>query len=223
VTTLAVIGAGTGLGAAVARRFGREGFAVALVSRTQAHVDELADELRAEGVEARGYAADVSDPAALTDALTRAAGELGPVEVVQYSPIPAKTFLKPVLETSHDELAAALDFSVHGPFAAVQAVLPGMRELGHGSVLLVNGGTAVTPKADYAGTSVAFAGESALGQMLHEVLAADGIRVSQLVIPGAIEVGHPRKDPGVLADTLWALHSEPGDFRVFADDMDAGG
>jgi NADP-dependent 3-hydroxy acid dehydrogenase YdfG len=222
VSTLAVIGAGTGLGAAVARRFGREGWSVALVSRTQEHLDELAATLGDEGVTARGYAADVRDGAALAGALTRAADELGPVEAVQFSPLPAKSFLKPVLDTTQDEYADALAFSVHGLLATVHAVLPGMREAGTGSVLLVNGGTAVTPKSAYAGTSVAFAGESALAQMLHDALANEGIRVAQLVIPGAIEPGHPRKDPEVLADTLWQLHREAGEFRVFADDPGSG-
>ena len=62
MTTLAIVGAGPGLGAAVARRFGAEGFSVALISRSQDRVDALAAELSAAGVTARGYAANVRDP-----------------------------------------------------------------------------------------------------------------------------------------------------------------
>lgn len=97
-----------------------------------------------------------------------------------------------------------------------------MRVLGGGTVLLVIGGSAVTPGAHVAGTSVAFAGETALAQTLHEVLAADGIHVAQMVIPGAIEDGHPRKDPQVVAERLWEMHRDRGDFRVWADDPDSG-
>ena len=57
MTTIAIIGAGPGLGAAVARRFGAEGFAVALVSRSQEHADGLAAQLVSDGVQARGFAA----------------------------------------------------------------------------------------------------------------------------------------------------------------------
>ena len=57
--------------------------------------------------------------------------------------------------------------------------------------------------------------------MLHEVLAVEGIHVGQLIIPGAITPGHPRTDPAVLADTRWAMHTEGGGFRRFADDLDA--
>ncbi|KND37998.1 SDR family NAD(P)-dependent oxidoreductase, partial [Streptomyces stelliscabiei] len=57
---IAVIGAGPGLGLSIARRFGREGFQVALVSRTQDKLDALAARLAAEGIEAAGFAADVT-------------------------------------------------------------------------------------------------------------------------------------------------------------------
>ena len=96
--TLAIIGAGSQLGAATARRFAREGFAVSLISRTAERVRALADELAAEGITARGYAANVRDHDSLRSALNDAAADLGPIDVLQYSPLPAKEFLRPVLE-----------------------------------------------------------------------------------------------------------------------------
>ena len=219
-TVVAVVGAGPGLGAAVARRFGREGFAVALVARDQERTKALAAELADQGVTARGFAADVRDPESLTAALDAAHTTLGPIEVLQYSPLPHPDFMLPVLETAHTDLAGPIEFSVYGPVAAVRQVLPGMRALGRGTVLLVNGGTSVVPHPDRAGTSIAFAAESAYGQMLHDTLAGEGIHVAQLVVPGAIVPGHERKDPAVLADTLWRIHRDRHGFRHFADDLD---
>ena len=215
------MGAGRGLGAAVARRFGTEGFEVGLLSRSQERVDALAAELAAEGITAQGYAANVRDSASLSAALERAGETLGPVEVLQYSPLPQKEFLRPVLETTPADLAGAVEFSVYGPVTAVHQVLQGMRFLRRGTVLFVNGGSAVRPNPHVAGTSIAFAGESAYAQMLHEALAPEGIHVGQLVIPGAITPGHARTDPAVLADTLWAMHTQRSGFRRFADDLDA--
>src|SRR4051812_89049 len=94
MTTIAIVGAGPGVGAAVARRFGREGVDVALVSRTQSNLDTLAAALTAEGVNARGFAGDVRDREALDRALTEAADTLGPIEVLQYSPLPHREFLR---------------------------------------------------------------------------------------------------------------------------------
>ncbi|MEU9386296.1 SDR family NAD(P)-dependent oxidoreductase [Streptomyces sp. NPDC048279] len=220
MSSIAIVGAGPGLGAAVARRFGREGYGVALLARDGERLAAIAGELSGLGVDARGFSADVRDPLALAVALERAAEELGTVEILQYSPVPQRDFMRPVLETTHADLLGPVEFSVYGPVAAVQQVLPGMRELGRGTILLVNGGTAVIPHPERAGTSIAFAAESAYGHLLHDRLAGEGIHVAQLVIPGAIVAGHPRKDPAVLADTLWAMHRDRHGFRHYADDLD---
>ncbi|MFI2294505.1 SDR family NAD(P)-dependent oxidoreductase [Isoptericola sp. NPDC019571] len=220
MTTLAIIGAGPGLGLSVARRFGREGFSVALVARDAAKLDRLAAGLRDEGVTAAGFVADARDRAALTAALDRAAADLGPVEVLQYSPVPAREFMKPTLETTADDLVGPLEMSVLGPAAAVRHVLPGMRELGRGTVLFPNGGSAVRPRDAVTGTSVAFAAESAYARLLHEALAPEGIHVAQLIIPLGIGGGDPDHEPDALAQRLWELHVERGEFRTFVRPLD---
>jgi NADP-dependent 3-hydroxy acid dehydrogenase YdfG len=219
-TTIAIIGAGPGLGLASARRFGAEGFNVALLSRTQEHVDALAAELVNAGITSRGYTADVRDHESLNTAIARAADELGPVEILQYSPIPSKEYLQPVLETTTEGLRSALEFSTLGAAAAVNAVLPGMRTLGRGTALFVNGSSAVRPNHNYAGTSVAFAAESAYAQMLHDALATEGIHVAQLIIPLGIGGGDPAHEPEALSETLWRIYSERKDFRTFVTPLD---
>ncbi|WP_420111119.1 SDR family NAD(P)-dependent oxidoreductase, partial [Pseudactinotalea sp.] len=210
MNTFAIIGAGPGLGQATARRFGRAGFAVALISRTQANVDALAAELTADGITARGYAANARDPHALRAALDAAAADLGPIEVLQYSPVPAREFMKPVLETTADDMLGPVEQSVYGPVIAVQHVLPGLRELGRGTILLINGGSAVRPNGNVTGTSIAFAGESAYGQMLHDALASANIHVAQLIIPRGIGGGEPDHEPDALAERIFSLHRDRG-------------
>ena len=104
--------------------------------------------------------------------------------------------------------------------ATSHQVLPGMRTLGRGTVLFVNGGSGARPNAQVAGTSIAFAGEGAYAIMLHEVLASENVHVGQLIIPGAITPGHPTNDPAVLADTLWGMHIGRDTFRVFTEALD---
>ncbi|MGJ9425970.1 SDR family NAD(P)-dependent oxidoreductase [Nesterenkonia halotolerans] len=220
MTTVALIGAGRGLGAAVARRFGREGFSLALISRSQERVDAFAEELNAEGFTARGFEANVRDTRSLTEALDKAVQELGPIEVMTYSPLPQKEFLRPLLETTAQDLEGAVEFSIYGPVAATHQVLQGMRALGRGTVLFINGGSGARPSAKVAGTSISFAGESAFAQMLHDELAEENIHVGQLIIPGQITEGSENKDPQVLAEKLWAMHADRNEFRVFAEPMD---
>ena len=215
MTTIAIIGAGPGLGAAVARRFGKEGYDVGLISRHQGRLDALADELSKDGVNAKGFAADVRDPASIAKALEQVTETLGPIEVLQYSPLPQKDFMRPVLETIPADLVGPIEFSIYGPVAAVHQVVPGMRFLGEnrGTILFVNGGSAVKPGRNVTGTSVAFAGQAAYAQLLNEVLGEEGIQVSQLIIGGRIVDGDPEKDPDVLAGILWDLHTKRDRFR----------
>lgn len=218
MTTLAIIGAGKGLGAAVARRFGKEGFSVALISRHQGRLDALAAELGDEGITAQGFTADVRDTGSLAAALEQATEQLGPIQVLQYSPLPQKDFMRPVLETTAADLVGPIEFSVYGPVAAVHQVLPGMRFLpdGGGTILFVNGGSAVTPGAKLTGTSIAFAGETVYAQLLHEVLADEGIHVGQLIIPGGIDPDSEGKNPAALAELLWQQHVSRSEFRTTA-------
>ena len=215
MTSIAIIGAGAGLGAAVARRFGAEGFTVGLISRHQGRLDALAKELAGDGVRAKGFTADVRDPSSIAKALEQVTETLGPIEVLQYSPLPQKDFMRPVLETTPADLVGPIEFSIYGSVAAVHQVLPGMRFLGEnrGTILFVNGGSAVTPGRNVTGTSVAFAGQAAYAQLLNEVLGEEGIQVSQLIIGGRIIAGDAEKDPGVLAGHLWDLHTKRDRFR----------
>lgn len=214
MATLAIVGAGPGLGAAVARRFGREGFAIALISRDQTKLDALAAELADGGVTARGYSADVRDAASLEAALTSAAADLGPITVLQYSPLPSRSYLEPVLDLTPELALEALRFSALGLITAARAVLPAMRAAGDGTIILINGGTSVKARAGFSGTSVAFPAESAYGEMLHEALAADGVRVVQLVIPGSIPKLQVTNGVDGVAERIWQLHTTPGEFRT---------
>ena len=219
---IAIIGAGPGLGAAVARRFGREGFAVALISRDQSKLDGLASELEADGVTARGFAADVREPATVERALALAADELGPVTALQYSPLPSRDYLKPVLDLTPELALEALRFSALGLVHAVRAVLPGMRERGDGSVILINGGTSVKARSGFAGTSVAFPAESAYGEMLFDALEGEGVRVRQLVIPGGIPKLQLPNGIDDVADRIWELQAGDAPFRTMLIPLDEG-
>src|ERR1700749_4825596 len=109
--SIVMVGAGPNLGAAVARRFGREGMSVGLVARDAAKLEELTNVLNEEGITADFAAADIRDHE-----------RLAPVEVLEYSPLPAKEFMKPIRETSVDDLRGPLEFSVLGAVAAALAV-----------------------------------------------------------------------------------------------------
>jgi NADP-dependent 3-hydroxy acid dehydrogenase YdfG len=217
MTTIAIIGAGRGLGFEVADRFGREGFKIALISRSQERLDGIADELRTRGHTVARFTANVRYGDSLRHALERAAEQLGPIEVMQYSPLPAKEYMRPVLETTAADLVGPVEFSIYGPVNAVRQVLPGMRALGRGTILFVNGSSAVRPGSRVTGTSVAFAGESAYAHLLHDAVREENVHVGQLIIPFGIDDGQAEHSGSAVAELLWSMHEHRGEFRVHAE------
>jgi short-subunit dehydrogenase len=209
--SLVIVGAGPNLGLAVARRFGGEGFAVGLISRRESSLVELEAQLRLDGITVSGAAADIRDSAALTAAIHRLADDLGAVEVLEYSPLPAPEFMRPVLETTVKDVRGALEFSVLGAVTATQAVVGPMRKAGRGTILFTTGGAAVNPSPARAGVGVSFAGEVAYARMLHDELRAEGIHVAHTAVAGRIAPGG-ENDPDDVAEVLWTHHV---DRRVF--------
>ena len=128
--------------------------------------------------------------------------------------------MRPVLETTAADLIGPVEFSIYGSVTATSRVIPGMRTLGRGTILFINGASAVKPRDEVTGTSIAFAGESAYAHLLHDALAADGIHVGQLIIPQGIGGGDPAHEPTALADTLWNIHTDRGEFRTFVTPLD---
>ncbi len=211
--SIVVVGAGPNLGAAIARRFGREGLAVGLVARDERKLGTLAETLRAADVSADFEPADIRDADALSAAIGSLAERLGPVEVLSFSPLPARAFMKPILETTVDDLRGPLEFSVLGAVAAARAVLPAMLERGSGTILYTTGGAAINPYPLRAGVGVSFAGEVAYARMLHDELRDRGVHVAHTAIGGRIAPGGDH-EPGEVAELLWRHHAERGPFQT---------
>ena len=201
-----VVGAGPGLGAAAARRFGRAGHPVGLIARSVGNLETISSGLASEGVTTATASADVTDEAALTEAVARLRERLGPIEVVLFSPRPSISWIKPVLDTTPSDLTRALALSVVAAAAVTGAVVPGMRERRHGTLLFTTGGAAVEPHRDRAVSGVAYAAESVYVRMLHDRLAVDGVHVAQVTVVGPLGPG-AKHEPANVAEELWRLHT----------------
>ncbi|HWT25943.1 MAG TPA: SDR family NAD(P)-dependent oxidoreductase [Solirubrobacteraceae bacterium] len=211
--SIVIVGAGPNLGMAIARRFGREGVAVGLIARNQEKLDRLVTELTGTGITAAAAAADIREPAALTAAIQTLATQLGPVEILEYSPVPAPEFMKPILKTSAEDLRGPLEVSVFGAATAVHAVLEPMRKAGHGTILFTTGTAFITRNPQRAGVGVSFSGEVAYAEMLHKALADEGIHVAHTAINGAIGPGE-QFEPDAVADIVWRHHTAREGFQT---------
>jgi short-subunit dehydrogenase len=211
--SIVIVGAGPNLGAAIARRFGREGMPVGLVSRNGEKLEGLVEDLARTGVTADYATADIRDATALPEAIGTLADRLGAVEVLEYSPVPAREYMQPVLETTVEDVRAALEFSVLGAVGAVRSVVEPMLERGSGTILFTTGGAAINPNPARTGVGISFAGEVVYARVLHEELRTRGIHVGHTAIGGRIA---PDGDhhPDEVADILWRHHAGRGDFQV---------
>jgi NADP-dependent 3-hydroxy acid dehydrogenase YdfG len=170
-------------------------------------------QLEADGIQAAAEAADIRDAGALTGAIEQLADRLGPVEVLEYSPLPAREFMKPILETTAEDIRGPLEFSVVGAVAAVQAVVGPMRSAGRGTILFTTGTAFISLDPQRAGVAVSFSGEVAYAQMLHQALADDGIHVAHTAIAGWIAPGQDF-EPDEIADVVWRHHAERDGFQT---------
>ena len=222
--TIAVFGAGPGLGQAVARRYAREGYAVTLVGRRSEPLDRLAEDLTRAGTTAHVITADLSD----TDAAPRLAGQIraqaGHLDALYYAPTPATGFVSAAnLTPQHAQKFMPLIF--YTMLALVQEFLPHMLEQGDGAILTAQGGSTVQGLPNMSGPSPAQAAQRNYLQALHAEVADKGVYVGMLYIGAAIKNSAfhaemenaraagdpvwemPVVDPEQLADLLWTMHS----------------
>ncbi|MCC3277104.1 MULTISPECIES: SDR family NAD(P)-dependent oxidoreductase [unclassified Arthrobacter] len=205
--TVLIIGAGPGIGLSVARRFASGG--VALVARSAERLQQLAATLAGEGIAAEWEAADAADPAALQQAVKLLVERVGPIDVLCFSPLPSLDLIGPVLDTGAEEFLASLALSVGGAATAVRAVVPGMLERGHGSLLFTTGSGALRPSPGRAASAVSTAAETAYVDLLHRQLSPAGIRVAHVLIVGPVGPGL-KHEPEAVAAALWEAHRTDG-------------
>jgi NAD(P)-dependent dehydrogenase (short-subunit alcohol dehydrogenase family) len=202
---LLLVGTGPGLGAAIARRFAREGYRLTLVARSEA---TIAQELRAAGADVAVVQADAGDPGRLRAALSSLFAGPGAPDVVIYNA--ALMTFDDLLTVSPEQLADAYAVDVIGGVLTAQLAVPAMRVAGGGTLLFTGGGFADALPASLATLSLGKVALRAVATMLARQLRDDDIHAGSLTILGQIAAGTPF-DPDSIADAYWAICNEQRD------------
>lgn len=203
-----VAGVGPGMGLAIARRFARAGFAVALIARDPVALTRYADDIHAIGVKAEGFPADLSDLAQITSAFAAIRSSLGDPEVMVHNASVWREAATMALPP--ETFARDLTLSATSALACAQEVYPAMKAAGRGSMLFTGGGLALRPEFGK-GVASLTAGKSALRGLVHAMageLAPEGVHVATVTIAGTVAPGGPF-DPDLIAEHFLALHEEP--------------
>ncbi len=200
--SILIIGAGPGLGAALAETFAAAGYPVGLFGRDRAQLDTQAHALTSAGHPAGAYRADVTDREQFSAATSRAAGELGRPEGLVYNAV-LPTQEQPS-DLTADRLAQSLAVNVGGAVTAVNAVLPLLSP--GGSILLTGGGFALHPLPALTALSIGKAALRAYAYTLYEEQLARGVHASTVTIAGVLTPGDPRFDQRTVAARFLEVH-----------------
>lgn len=219
---LAVLGAGPGLGLSIARRFGREGFTTALVSRTDARHTAYRESLA--GIDARTYTADVTDEAQLHDVLARITADAGEIDTVYFGPADATSGpgITPLTEAGADVLRTSIESFMLPAARLAGAALPAMLARGSGALLFAGGLSGKYPMPMLGTLAPASAALRMYVLTLHAALREKGVYAGILTIGGLIERGDIHRvftaqdhgftpgtlDPDDIAEEAWSLYVE---------------
>ncbi|WP_044251064.1 SDR family NAD(P)-dependent oxidoreductase [Chondromyces apiculatus] len=214
----AVVGVGPGLGACVARRFAREGYAVALLARGEEALRAVQEDIAKEGGSAAVIPADAGDEASMAEAFAKVRTDVGAPEVLVYN---AGAFVvSGILELAPATFTSAWRANCLGGFLAAREVLPAMLEQGRGTLLFSGATASLRGSARFAGVAVGKFGLRALAQSLAREVGPRGIHVAHVVIDAVIDTPRVREampgrepstllSPEALAETYWQLHLQP--------------
>ena len=224
--TLIVVGVGSDTGPAVCRRFAREGYAVAMVSRRPERLAPLAKELG----RARAYGADATDGAALAAAFDAAERDLGPITVAI-----ANTAHGLLLSSIADMESGALETMWRtltlGAFHTAREAAKRMGPRGAGSIMFTGGRQSRRGDPGFGAFAIAQFGIRALAETLSRELAPNGIHVAHLIVEGTIAKDYARTarpeqfaqgamvDPESLAEIYWQTHAQPRTCWTFEVDV----
>ena len=213
----AVLGVGPGLGSSVARRFAREGFAVALMARSEESVAGAQEEIEEIGGTAISVSTDATDPASVEAAFGRVREELGDPEVFVYN---AGAFqMGGILEIAPEKFDECFRANCAGAFYAAQQVLPAMVEAARGTILLTGATASLRGSARFSALAVGKFGLRALAQSMAREFGPQGIHVAHVIIDGQINTPRVRQrspdresqtmlSPGAIAETYCQIHSQ---------------
>ncbi|SHN82678.1 SDR family NAD(P)-dependent oxidoreductase [Paenibacillus marchantiae] len=205
--TIVIVGAGPGLGMAIGQKFGQNGFQVALVSRHQDKLDNLAAQLKSEGIEASGFAADLYNPEQLTQAFDQIKEKYGFIDVLEFSPTVGQFPPTPAMNVTADNALDQFQGLVLGAIHSVQQVLPAMLERQTGAILFTTGLSAIYPIPMMGNVGIALGGLRNYANNLHTDLAPKGIYVGHLSLGVFIKPDTPT-DPKYIADAWYDMYEE---------------
>lgn len=226
--SVAIVGAGDFIGAAIARRFAAEGYRVHGGRRQGEKLAPLAEEIAAAGGIFRGHTLDARS-AESVEAFLDAADQEAPLELCIFNVGANVNF--PILETTDRVFRKVWEMACFGGFLTGREAARRMLAHGGGSIFFTGATASLRGGPGYAAFAAAKAGLRAVAQSMARELAPRNIHVAHLVIDAGVDTAWVREriaarqgaeaatalppdtlmSPASIAETYWQLHRQPRD------------
>jgi len=231
---IAVVGAGPGIGEAVAHRFALEGYFVALLARTQDTLQGIASTIDSDvgAGTAHYYITDLRIEDSVAASFARIRTELGSVNVLVYNAGARRVNGRSLIDTSTEEFENFTKINLFGAFWSSKLVLPDMLAAGKGTILFTSATGALRGMPGLASFSPGKFGLRSLCQIITREYQSKGIHAVNVIVDGPVDgkliggvvkrkwerAGDEEKvadfesylvQPKDLAHTYWFLHTQP--------------
>jgi NAD(P)-dependent dehydrogenase (short-subunit alcohol dehydrogenase family) len=217
-----VVGAGPGLGGAVARRFAREGYVACIVRRKLAELASLSAEIEAQGGRALPFGVDARNEGEVIALFDRIEQEVGPVEVAVHNIGANVSF--PIREMTARVYFKVWHMACFSGFLVGREAARRMLPRGRGTILFTGATASLRGRPGMAAFAGAKCALRALAQSMARELGPEGIHVAHVIIDGAIDTPWIREhfpqiakqrgeeallSPDAIAESYLQLHEQP--------------
>ncbi|MBM3547274.1 MAG: SDR family NAD(P)-dependent oxidoreductase [Alphaproteobacteria bacterium] len=201
-----IVGAGPGLGAALARGAVAVGMKAVVASRDASRIAEVASSAGATAI-----TCDATDGTSVDALFEKIRRDLGVPSFVVYNA--SRRVRGPAAELDRAAVRQAIDITAYGGFLVAQAAIRLMLPAGRGSLLFTGASASVKGYAESATFAMGKFALRGLAQSLARELGPKGLHVAHVIIDGAI--GRPganeagKLDPDALAAAYLQIHQQP--------------
>jgi NAD(P)-dependent dehydrogenase (short-subunit alcohol dehydrogenase family) len=216
-----VVGAGDGLGSAVARRFARGGYTAVLARRGGEKLESAVKTIEAEGGRAHGYGVDARREDSVVELFEKVERDHGPIEVAVHN-IGANVNFS-ILEMDARKYTKVWEMACFSGFLVGREAARRMVTRGRGTILFTGATASLRGGAGFAAFAGAKFGLRALAQSMARELGPRGIHVAHVVVDGPIDMPWIRENfpemvasrpadgllaPDDIAENYWNLHAQ---------------
>jgi len=215
------VGAQEGLGAALCRRFAREGMHVLVAGRTREKIEAVAKTIEAAGGNATPVTCDATAPADIVGLFDAAEAIAAPPRLVAYNA--GNNQFSPLLEMTDEFFESLWRVCAFGAFLTGREAARRMLPAGGGTLIFTGATASLRARPPFMAFASAKAAERSVAHGLAREFGAQGLHVGHVIIDGVIDgdlvntrfpgIKEAKGDEGMLgvdaiADAFWTLHTQ---------------